>query len=248
MRRRRSGTTSPLIKPNVSGSGSAGFSSNTDHIQTYNTSLQSLIATAYDLKTSGLLSGLPGWAMSAHYDVYAKVDEETLARLKPLAREQNQEARREMLRHLLEDRFKLQAHAETKELPIYELVLAKGGSKLTPSDPENKYANGLQGGDGKPRGGGSMSANKDGLTVQGQPIANLAQSLAGTLKRQVEDHTGLTGNFDYTLRWSDDDSAGADKGPDLFTALQEQLGLKLESAKGPVRTVVVDHIEPPTED
>lgn len=222
------------VKLNNSASGSTSFSVNTDRFQASNVTLLSLIASAYNLKTANLISGLPGWASSTHYDVNAKVDEETLARLKVLPRERNGDARSEMLRHLLEERFHLQAHTETKELPIYALVLVKGGSRLTPSDPKNTY--------------GGMSADRDGMTVHGQPIANLAQSLSGTLKRQVEDRTGLTGNFDYTLKWSDADDTRPDKGPDLFTALQEQLGLKLESAKGPVRTVIVDHIVPPTED
>ncbi len=96
-----------------------------------------------------------------------------------------------------------------------------------------------------------MDTNNTNLTAQAVPLSTLATFLAQKLSRPVDDKTGLTANYDFTLKWSPDevaqDSQNANTPPSIYTALQEQLGLKLESTKGPVDTIVVDHIDPPTE-
>jgi uncharacterized protein (TIGR03435 family) len=145
-----------------------------------------------------------------------------------------------LIQSLLEDRFKLQVHRETRRLPIYVLTFArknhKLGQKLTPStlDCAKQMAKcGFNGARGHMSGG----------WLQMSAITNLLQSLT---ERVVVDRTGLDGRFDVDLEWSPDQTA-TDK-PSIFAAVQEQLGLKLESDTGPVNVVVLDHIERPTED
>lgn len=207
-----------------------------------NVSLSNLVSMAYDIRQN-LISGLPGWAESTHFDISAKVSEPDIAALKKLSREQ----RHAMLAALLADRFHLKAHVETRTLPVYDLVIAKGGSKLTeniapnPDSPDQpKTPFNLK--------RGSMMIDESQMTAVGVAISNLAQNLAFRVERNVIDKTGLTGRYDFTLKWRPDDKPAADdnNNPDLFTALQEQLGLKLEPSKGPVDTLVVDHVEMPT--
>jgi uncharacterized protein (TIGR03435 family) len=143
---------------------------------------------------------------------------------------------------VLAQRFSLHCHFETKELPVYKLVVARSGAKLTPTpaDAKNKGSVNTHG----KRHRNLMEAN--GVAIDAL-VANLSQFLG----RTVIDKTGLTGLFDFTLTYaSDTDAASADdsaNGPSVFTALEEQLGLKLESAKGPVPVFIIDHIEKPTE-
>ncbi len=142
-----------------------------------------------------------------------------------------------MIRGLLADRFKLAAHRETKEGPVYFLVVGKAGSKMheLPPDVAN---NGVMTGHGKIRG------NRVLMSV-------LAKTLSSQLSRTVIDKTGLTGEYDVNLEWNPDLTAPengiAPEGPSIFTAVQEQLGLKLEPGKGPVEVLVIDHAEKPTE-
>jgi uncharacterized protein (TIGR03435 family) len=169
-----------------------------------------------------------------------------------------------MLQALLADRFKLSIHRETKELPVYALVAAKNGPKLQEAKADATYPNGIKGPDGVARGG-MMRIGGGEVTGQGLPIANLTRMLSQQLGRTVIDKTGLTGKYDFTLQWTPDESQGpmfkgADgappggnpappesSGPSLFTAIQEQLGLKLESQKGPVEIIVIDHVEKPSQ-
>jgi uncharacterized protein (TIGR03435 family) len=195
--------------------------------------------------------GEPAWIKSDRFDIEAKVDASDTPKLKDLKFDQ----RRSMLLPLLADRFGLKFHHETRELSLYELVLAKGGSKMTefkPEDPANP----------KPKGWMSMGRGKiEGREV---PVEQLVHILSQQLGRTVQDKTGLAGNYTYLLQWTPDDApppmsrigngppSSGDapppdaNGPSLFTALQEQLGLKLESAKGAVDVIVIDHIEAPS--
>ncbi|MGA8288608.1 MAG: TIGR03435 family protein, partial [Acidobacteriaceae bacterium] len=196
-----------------------------------NISLENLILNAYGLKMEDLISGLPGWAKSARFDIEAKMDADTAAAYKKLPRKQRLEWDRSMMQSLLKDRFNLQAHHVTKELPIYALVVAKGGSKLQASTTKQGW-----GTDGPGR-----------IDYRDAPLEALVVSLSGEVGRIVVDETGLTGQYDFTLKWTPDEQRGTtDAGPSIFTALQEQLGLKLISTKGPVDTIVVDHIERPS--
>jgi len=208
-----------------------------------NVDLTTLLMNAYNIRRD-LMSGLPGWANSTSFDVNAKVSDPDIAAMKDLPRGQRQA----MLVTLLQDRFHLRAHIEVKTLPVYDLVIAKGGSKLKEnaalptesSDPNN--------GPSKPKPGSMMVSNSQ-MTAVGIATSNLAANLAFHVERNVIDKTGLTGKYDFTLKWRPDnaDATTDNNAPDLFTALQEQLGLKLEPSKGPVDTLVIDHIERPSE-
>jgi len=206
------------------------------------------------------ISGGPSWFDSARYDISAKPENSPKQGEVPL-----------MLQALLADRFQLKFHRETKELPIYSLVLAKKDGKLGPKLTQSKEG-GCRPNDpskpptrpepGKPPtlGCGNMMMGPAGLTAVSLPVANIIPMLSRLLGRTVIDNTGLNGNFDISLEWTPDESQtlqvppDAPKpppsdaaGPTIFTALQEQLGLKLESQKGPVEIFVIDHVEKPTE-
>lgn len=238
------------IHQNKSGIMMSSMRTNGDALVVTNFTLTGLLMNAYGIRQD-LMSGLPGWANSVHFDLNAKVSDPDVNAMKNLTREQ----RGAMILALLQDRFHLRAHIEVKTLPVYDLVLAKGGSKLkensgfpTPAPetpvPGNPPAN------MKP---GSMWMSNSQMTAVGVPISNLSQSLAFRVQRNVIDKTGLTGKYDFTLKWRPTELEGKananadDNSPDLFTALQEQLGLKLEPSKGPVDTLVIDHVEMPTE-
>lgn len=197
--------------------------------------------------------GSPGWAKTRMFDIEARVAPEDAPRLKDLSFDQRQR----MMVMLLEDRCGLKFHHEMRDLPVYDLVVAKGGSKLTPSKPdppaedgEEKHAN------------RRLMSGRGHIESVGTGTEDLARILSGTLGRTVVDKTGLAGRFDYKLDWTPDnasqqmmkasdagpgENASSDTaGPSLFTALEEQLGLKLESSKGPVDVVVIDQLEQPT--
>jgi uncharacterized protein (TIGR03435 family) len=241
------------IRPNKSGSGMMRIQMGADRYSATGLSMKSLIQYAYNVKLTDQISGVPGSMDGARFDVEAKMDEESIAALKKLPTEQGNEQRRLMMQTMLEDRFKLKVHHESKELPMYALVVAKSGFKLKEADSNNTYPNGIKGPDGVSHAGMMMIRNGT-LTAQAVPMSNLVVNLSGQVHRIVEDKTGLTGKYDISLQWSPDEmpsgqdaTATANSGPSIFTALQEQLGLKLESTKGPVDTVVVDHVEMPSE-
>jgi uncharacterized protein (TIGR03435 family) len=211
-------------------------------------SLKSLIVTAYGGKPDQI-SGGPGWIDTNRYDIEAKVVAADGATPQPLTREQSNL----MLRSLLADRFKLVVHNETKEQPIYELVIAKGGSKLQEAKSDDSNPNGVKGPDVVARAGMTMSMGPGHLKGPALQLASLISWLSSQLGRPIVDKTGLTGKYNIDLHWTPDPGPGSEdaapsdaSGPSIFTAVQEQLGLKLNSTKGPVETLVIDHAEPPT--
>lgn len=209
-----------------------------------------LIELAYEVRDFQI-SGGPGWADSEKYAINAKMDADTVEALKKLPREQGSGRRQLMLQSLLVERFKLKLSHSSKELPIYALAVAKNGPKLS------QAAN--------PVGPSGSSSHKRGeVTITGMPMSSFADWLSRQLGRKVVDKTGLQGKYDFILRWTPerltsiggsaaDANQGAatpspdSSGPSIFTALQEQLGLKLESQKGPVEILVIDSIERPSE-
>jgi uncharacterized protein (TIGR03435 family) len=203
-------------------------------------SLKSFLFNAFPIVMPDQLVGLPPWADSDYYEVDAKMDEETAAAYKKLPRDQGRQVWHQMMQDLLADRFQLKFHRETRELPIYNLVVAKAGLKIE-ATPEGK-------GNGYSMGGGKLSGT-------GIALDSLAFSLSNEVGRMIVNKTGLTGGYNIDLKWQPDamaagssNSSSADPPlPDLFTALQEQLGLKLEAAKGPVDVYVIDQVEKPSE-
>ena len=217
------------VRPNHSGSSNSGIETHPTTYTATNVSLIQLINNGYYIRPD-LISGQPGWAESEHFDVQAKILDSSAEDLRKLTPEQ----RRSMLRAMLADRFHLIAHVETKTLPVYNLVLTKDGPKFKPTV--------------HPAEDGGTSTNDTNFEGHAIPVRDLVVSLAGMLQRTILDKTNLSGTYDVTLHWARDGAASSDSSfPPLFTALQEQLGLKLESAKGPVDTLVIDHVDRPSE-
>jgi uncharacterized protein (TIGR03435 family) len=208
--------------------------------------------------------GAPEWAETERYDVEAKAPEDAAAQpVQP------------MIQALLAERFQLKAHKETRDLPVYELTVPRNGSKMKlsgdqtppaplapppggPGGPPPPFAPGQ-----RPRGtvGSSIGDGRFVIEASAVPISTLVNALQQRVDRPIIDKTGLTGLFDIRLEWA----PGAEApplpftrnpdapppppvdGPSVFTAIQEQLGLRLESAKGPTEVVVIDSVQKPTE-
>ncbi len=230
------------IKPHSSADNGMRISNTPDGFSCLNIDLRTLISNAFDIRRD-LISGGPGWVDSAHFDVDAKVAGQDLEAYKKLTYPQ----RRALLQAMLADRFHLKLHHETKTLPLYNLVVAKGGFLLKPLPPFTPPPDAAKDSEAARRPG-MMTMGPGMLKAQGVGIDALANHLASVLEHTVVDKTGITGDFDIDLKWRPDDAgppAEGDSGVSLFTAVQEQLGLKLESAKGPVEVLVVDHAEQP---
>ena len=199
-----------------------------DNFSATNITLLALMEWAYAMPEKQILDG-PSWIAATRFDIQAK--SELGDKLKGLPSDQSNELKRQMVRSLLADRFQLKVHEEKRTLPAYDLVLAKGGSKLEPSQSNGK----------------SIGTGRNHFNAQGLTMTLIAEELSRIAGRVVVDKTGLTDRFDLTLRWTPDDAvASATDPPTLFTAIQEQLGLKLEAAKEPVSVIVIDHVEQPT--
>ena len=196
--------------------------------------LWTLMYYAYPGITMGdQIVGFPAWARSTAFEVDAKMDDASAASLRSLTSDKQAEERRLMLRSILADRFQLRAHYGFKESSAYQLVISKGGPKLTES---------------KPGAGAEMEAMRSGrIDVRGRPMEALAEVLTHALGRPVVDKTGLTGKYDVTLTYTPDELIAAESNaPSIYTALQEQLGLKLVRANTQVKTIVVEHVEQPS--
>jgi uncharacterized protein (TIGR03435 family) len=226
--------------------------------------VKQLITMAYDVKDFQVTAG-PGWVTSEKYDIEAKEPDSVVQEMDKLPPDQRRELNRSMLQSLLADRFKLKLIHETRELPAYALVVAKNGPKLHEAKPGDTYPNGIKGFDGQGHGG-MMRMGPGELTGQGLPMSSLVHLLSEQLGRNVLDQTGLKGNYDFTLKWAPEPGEGMmlggpaggnpgaesapppdTSGPSIFTAIQEQMGLKLESTKGPSEVLVIDHVERPSE-
>jgi len=229
-----------------------------------NAPLKLLMQIAYRVKEAQI-SGGPSWINSEPFDIEAKPDESVATELQNLPQAEREVVIPSMLQSLLAERFKLTLHHETKELPVYVLLVAKNGPKMHESAPAapDEPAPGAPG-PGPNRRGSIMMQGRGQLTVNSQPLSQFANLLSHFLGRVVVDQTGLKANYDFKLQWTPGDEEmmfrgmgpGPDgrpapppdaSGPTLFTALQEQLGLKLESQKAPVDTLVIDHVDKPSE-
>jgi uncharacterized protein (TIGR03435 family) len=179
---------------------------------------KALIAYAYDVREFQV-SGGPGWVGSEEYNIVAKPQGE-VSNEKILA----------MTRSLLAERFNLTLHHESKEMPVLALTVAKGGARLHPSEAT---------------GGPEVRGGRGRLVARNVTMGMLAAQLAGrVLDRPVFDRTEIAGQFDVDLKWTPDESP--DPGSSIFSALQEQLGLRLETQKGAVDVLVIDHVEKPS--
>ena len=216
------------IRPSAPGWRRADLDANEDSYTARGATLKMLLEDAYGIRQQ-LISGVSGPLLEARYDLQAKVvDPDVIHRL-------TDEQRPAMLLQVLQDRFHVKAHVEMKVLPLYELVVARGEPKFKPAPKESVDAP-------------DMEVHRRMIDAKAQGMASLANILTAMINRSVIDKTGLPGTYDFTLQWSPDAEAGADvmAPPGLFAALEDQLGLKLRPAKGPVRTLVVDEAEMPT--
>ena len=237
------------IKPHKGDDGMERWMSTPDGISVTNIPLQSMAASAYEIKMD-LVSGGPSWMKSMGFDVEAKVAGSDVQAYKGISSDK----RDLMLRALLADRFQLKAHVETKTLPIYELVVAKSGLRMKRAAPEVPEPDAKPG--DPPKNRGMMRMGPGGLEAKDYDFSSLANQLGYIVQRTVVDKTGLKGKYDFTLKWTPEDQAagagaaadaGTEAAPSIFTAVEEQLGLKLNSSKGPVETLVVDRAEMPAD-
>jgi uncharacterized protein (TIGR03435 family) len=209
----------PGTPPQEIGRTSSRTSVDTDtgHFQYTNVTLKEMVRRAHNVQ-SYQVSG-PGWLETERFDVEAK-----------FAPGSTVEQVRGMLQALLADRFHMVIHRETRELPAYALTASAPKLKAIENSGDNLSSS-------TSRTGGRLSAK---TTMRG-----FAEYLSQRVDRPVLDQTGLSGGFEFTLDWSDDsaDTTGAAAGPSIFTAVQEQLGLKLNATKGPVETIMVDKID-----
>jgi uncharacterized protein (TIGR03435 family) len=194
--------------------------------------LCTLIRLAYnvpDYRISGLPGAMTKADQSNYFDVRAEAEEGALT----------QDQARAMLQTLLADRFQLKLHRETKELPIYALVIGKSGSKLS-TQPLPCAAN--------PRPAATQPGRGFSMCNATTPMSRLTLMLSQQITdRPILDKTGLTGQYAFILRWSPEGTdSQPDSPPSIFTAVQEQLGLKLDPQKAPMEMLAIDHAEPPS--
>jgi uncharacterized protein (TIGR03435 family) len=185
--------------------------------------LRVLVANAWGIPP-WRVAGAEGWRDSERYNIEAK----TAAPLPPWPDSNKQVS--EMLQSLLKDRFQLAVHPEVRQETVYDLVIAKSGSRLKAAGDGESPAFGMEPGR---------------IRFVATPLELFAGNLANVLGRKVSDKTGLTGKFDATVVYAPDDSGPGDDRPSLFTAIEQQLGLRLDSTKGAVEFIVIDRAEKP---
>jgi bla regulator protein blaR1 len=201
-----------------------------------NATLKDLIETAYDVR-SFQIEGGPKWADSTKFDVEATPG----APLEGTAIPKDWTSVRFEVQALLKDRFQLQLHRETKTAPVYSLTIAKGGVKSGVLSATQNQQRGINAGQGKMLG-------------EAASMTQLAYKLSRLLQRPVVNNTGLNGNYDFKLEWTPDlnpsspdgQSEDTSVGGSIFSAIREQLGLRLESTKGPVDVLVIDQVDRPS--
>jgi uncharacterized protein (TIGR03435 family) len=228
-----------VIKPNTSGGPGKGFGIRGRQFSTMNTSVSDMITFAYGLHARQITGG-PGWIETEKYDVTAKPEGEG---------QPNDKQWKTMVQKLLADRFQLTFHREKKELSVYAIVVGKNGPKLTKSAGNPSGLPGLFF-----RGLGNLPATNATIA----DFAGVMQS--AVLDRPVVDQTGLEGRFDFQLKWTPDETQFGGMGarvpspaddaaapPDLFTAMQDQLGLKLQATKAAADVIVIDRVSKPSE-
>lgn len=243
------------IKPHKDdGTGRMMMGGSDDGFRAVNTTMRNTVVNAYSTGLQLEITGAPGWLNELHYDIEAKFEPEVGEALRKLTADDSNFARRYMMQKLLKERMNLVAHAETKEVPAYDLVVAKNGPKFKEADPNAIDI-------------GRMSMRIDQgkwvIDARGAQVIALARNLAQFAGRPVFDKTGLTGRYDIKLEFAREQplsaaapaGGAAGSGPDLpadpaggltiTAALEEQLGLKLVPTRGPMMVVVIEHVDKP---
>jgi len=251
------------VKLNKSGDGNGNMRGlGSDRVVATNMPVRPMITFAYQVAGYQLIGG-PGWLTTDRYDINAKMEAPPPSVQPFVPGSTTPNAMQLALRGLLEDRFKLKMHRETRELDIYALVMARPGggpgAGLKPTTQDCAAAVAAAQKPGAPPFGApgspfcGISSTPGRIRFGGLPASSFATALAGAAGRMVVDRTGLTGSWDFELAFAAEnrgpDAPPADpNAPSFFTAIQEQLGLKLDSTKGPVEVLVIDSVERPVED
>ncbi|MBZ5632325.1 MAG: TIGR03435 family protein [Acidobacteriia bacterium] len=208
-----------LSPPQAPGHTSSRMSVDTGRLNYTNVTLKDVVGQAYKVQAYQIAG--PDWIETERFDIAAKIPALAARDQVPL-----------MLQVLLADRFNMVFHREVKELPVYALNVVKNVPKLKTAESES---------------GITSNSNRTSWHVVAKiPMRRFAEFLSERVNRPVLDQTGLNGSFEFTLDWAIDDASATNDGlagPSIFTALQEQLGLKLNSTKGPVETFVIDHAD-----
>ena len=245
-------TIRPAPPPDATFHVSVSSPPHSSRFEATNLPIKALLQIAYGFDAP--VVGAPDWVANTFYTIQARSDEAADARLAGLTANEVRLEKRNAIRVLLAERFGLKTHLETRNTSIYNLVVDKGGVKMqaVPPPPDN-------GGAPPPPPPADVKAHgsQHGLEFDGSnaSMRAIAAALSSMVEAPVVDKTGLTGPYNFTLEFAPEQGAvvstADDTGPvrpSIFTALQEQLGLKLESGKGPVSHLIIDHIERPSEE
>jgi uncharacterized protein (TIGR03435 family) len=245
------------VKQNNSGSGGTRVMSKDAGYSVENLPLREILKIAYGAKSDAQITGGPAAILRNRYDIEAKIDEEQFTQIKTMSSEDRRRQISLMLQALLADRFHLAVNFQPKELPVYALVLAKGGPKFHPSVTASSSHQGLS--------SRANSKKAEATAYEDKALDGLTRLLAAQPEvgdRTVVNKTGLSGKYDWSLHWARENNDAVvtpggsavqpavdteASGPELFTALEEQLGLKLKPQKDDVETIVIDHLEPLSE-
>jgi bla regulator protein BlaR1 len=232
-----------------------------DGLTAWGATLRTVMGVAYGVQAD-LISGAPDWVNSEKYDIVVNLPDSTVDEAPKAAGSIGIQRLQLALQAFLADRFKLTLHRESKDLQVYELVVAEGGPKMKEATAAYLNPNGVNGPEGPLPPKGMMKMGPGELTDQGAKLALLVEQLSWQLGRTVVDKTGLTGNYDFSLRWTPGEGEagmlnlmGGKPAPDstspastssaLFTAIQEQLGLKLQPQKASMQVLMIDQVEKP---
>jgi uncharacterized protein (TIGR03435 family) len=219
------------IKPSDPNTTRQGWSFESDghHITCFNATLSDIVAMAYGIHSKQVVSA-PEWFTKDRFDISGTPDQPGVPSAKQV---------QHMYQNLLANRFHLVVHHETRQMPIYAITVAKGGPILTPADPKETRSN----------AGSSGGSGFRILKFTNISMADLALNLNFYEDRPVIDQTSLPGRYNFTLKWTYDISMENESGmpPSLFTAVKEQIGLRMDAVKGPAEVLVVDQIEHPSE-
>lgn len=216
------------IKPHDPDSPRQGFDAHGDRFTIRSQTVASLLLFAYSIHPRQIVDA-PGWALQDRYDIDGKADTEG---------EPNLLQQQEMIQKLLASRFHLQFHRDKRELAVYAIRIIKGGPKLSAA--------------ADPRAQADQRANVRGTELTqiytSAAISDFILGMQFFLDRPIVDQTGLRSRYDFTLRYTSDEfrAADTDPAPSLFTAVQQQLGLKLDAVKAPSTVFIIDHVEQPS--
>ncbi|HLY40545.1 MAG TPA: TIGR03435 family protein [Terracidiphilus sp.] len=217
-----------------------GWHGTRDRITIENYTLKRLIRAAYGLKSDTQVIGGPDWTDKQAFDISAKIEDAEVQKMSSMATLDRQRERNEMLQALLADRFQLKVRQEERVMPVYALVQAKGGTKLRPNPTASKS-----------NGSSSDNGHMTATALSMDSFADTLTYFSETGDRVVLNRTGLACEYDFKLNWAEDQGSGVPPDaefPGLFTALEEQLGLKLESQKGSVPVVIIESAAKPVID